>query len=152
VADERLRGGGEIALFSIDGGNDHTGSKHKFDGGVRILVCGRRPPNRPSHQPRGRIPTMGEPRNTLESTWGVPDPTRRPFLIRPHTGFNAVLPIPCAWDFIPTRQTSEINPAYMAQVKQVFTEYRPTGMYVVINDHWDGGCLEKTLGQREPHH
>jgi len=43
---------------------------------------------------------------------------------------------------IPTRQNYEINPAYMAQVKQVLTEYRADVCW--INDHWEGGGLGKT--------
>jgi len=81
--------------------------------------------------------------NTLESTWGYPSPTQALFNSAGSAGFNTVR-IPCAWDFNANQTNHQINPAYMAQVKQAVDWALAAGMTVVINDHWDGGWLQLT--------
>ncbi|MCW3062135.1 MAG: Cellulase, partial [Capsulimonas sp.] len=61
-----------------------------------------------------------------------------------NTGFNTVR-IPCAWDSHANQTTHQIDAAYMAQVKQVVDWCYARGLYVIINDHWDGGWLENHL-------
>jgi hypothetical protein len=80
----------------------------------------------------------------MESTWGVPYPSAAPFYTAANAGFNAVR-IPCAWDFNSNQTNHQINPTYMAQVKQVVDWAIAAGMYVVMNDHWDGGWLDSNL-------
>jgi hypothetical protein len=135
--------GGEIALIPINGGTITTGSSHKFDAvfdlGLRAAVT-----NLPVTMPLPN-PTYGwNLGNTMESTWGVPYPTAAPFYTAANAGFNAVR-IPCAWDFNSNQTNHQINPTYMAQVKQVVDWAIAAGMYVVINDHWDGGWLDANI-------
>ena len=142
--------GGEIASIPISGGTITTGSSHKFDA---VFDLGLQPTatNIPASIPLP-VPTYGwNLGNTMESTWGVPYPTAAPFYTAANAGFNAVR-VPCAWDFNSTTNISggvtnyPINPAFMAQVKQVVDWAIAAGMYVMINDHWDGGWLENNIG------
>lgn len=142
--------GGEIVTIQINGGAMATGSSHKFDA-VFDLGFRAAPTNVPASMPFP-IPTYGwNLGNTLEATWGVPSHAAAPFYTAANAGFNAVR-IPCAWDFNATTNVSggvtnyPINPAFMAQVKQVVDWAIASGMYVVINDHWDDGWLENNLG------
>ncbi|HEY3333252.1 MAG TPA: glycoside hydrolase family 5 protein [Capsulimonadaceae bacterium] len=59
-------------------------------------------------------------------------------------GFNLVR-IPCAWDCHANKTTYQIDPEYMARVKQVVDWCYAKKLTVVINDHWDGGWLERSL-------
>lgn len=61
-------------------------------------------------------------------------------------GFRSIR-IPCAWvmGHISNAETYEIDPAWMARVKQVVDYSLNAGLYVVINQHWDGGWLENHI-------
>jgi len=83
--------------------------------------------------------------NTFESTWGYPTPSQAVYTTAAKAGFNAVR-IPCAWDHNSDLVTHQINAAYMASVKQAVDWSIAAGLYVVINDHWDGGWLENNIG------
>jgi endoglucanase len=54
-------------------------------------------------------------------------------------GFNTVR-IPCAWDSHIVN--NQIDPAWLARVKEVIDYCYNNEMYVIINIHWDGGWLE----------
>jgi endoglucanase len=82
--------------------------------------------------------------NTLESTWGYPDPTQTLINSVADAGFNTVR-VPCAWDFNANPSNYQISPAYMAQVKQVVDWCFARNLTVIINCHWDGGWLEKHI-------
>jgi len=81
--------------------------------------------------------------NTLEPNCGVgcwgPKPTQALINSVAAQGFNTIR-IPCAWMSNSTNGT--INPSYMSQVTQVVHWCTAKGLYVVINDHWDGGWFE----------
>ena len=61
-------------------------------------------------------------------------------------GFRSVR-IPCAWAFghISNPSTYEIDAKWMARVKEVVDYCIRDGLYVVLNDHWDGGWLENHI-------
>jgi hypothetical protein len=141
--------GGEIAIIPISGGTITTGSSHKFGA---VFDLGLRPAttNIPASTPLPN-PTYGwNLGNSLEAIWGYSYPTAAPFYTAANAGFNAVR-IPCAWDSNATTNTTSnatnypINPTYMARVKQTVDFALAAGMYVVINDHWDGGWLDGNL-------
>lgn len=86
--------------------------------------------------------------NTLEATcgegcWGPPASQA---LINgvANAGFNTVR-IPCAWDTHANQQTYQIDPTYMARVKQIVDWCYARNLRVVINCHWDGGWLENNI-------
>jgi hypothetical protein len=137
--------GGEMALIPISGGAITTGSSHKFDA-VFDLGLQPAPTNIPASMPLPN-PTYGwNLGNSLEAIWGYSYPSAAPIYTAANAGFNAVR-IPCAWDSNATTNgnTYPINAAYMAQVKQAVDYAIATGMYVVINVHWDGGWLDSNL-------
>lgn len=58
-------------------------------------------------------------------------------------GFKSVR-IPCAWvmGHIADKAAMTIDPAWMSRVREIIDYCINAGLYVVINDHWDGGWLE----------
>ena len=135
--------GGEIAIIPINGGTITTGSSHKFDAvfdlGLRAAAT-----NVPATMPLP-MPTYGwNLGNSLEAIWGFTYPSAAPFYTAANAGFNAVR-IPCAWDFNANQTTYQIDPAYMAKVKQTVDYALGAGMYAVVNIHWDGGWLDANI-------
>jgi hypothetical protein len=82
--------------------------------------------------------------NSLEATWGYSYPSQAVFTSAANAGFNSVR-VPCAWDKN-SDSSGKIDPAYLAKVKQAVDYAIGAGMYVVINDHWDGGWFEQPMG------
>ncbi|OIQ91750.1 xyloglucan-specific endo-beta-1,4-glucanase BoGH5A precursor [mine drainage metagenome] len=97
------------------------------------------------------MPTYGwNMGNTLEppsgpGSWG-PLPTQAMLDAVAHAGFNTVR-IPCAWNSNADPTTYTIKATYMAQVKQMVDWCLARNMYVMINDHWDGGWLENSFSK-----
>ena len=58
-------------------------------------------------------------------------------------GFKSVR-IPCAWvmGHITDESNCTIDPTWMKRVKEVVGYCLSSGLYVIINQHWDGGWLE----------
>ncbi|MBC8137179.1 MAG: glycoside hydrolase family 5 protein [Fibrella sp.] len=86
--------------------------------------------------------------NTLEppsgeGSWGPPASQALINSVA-NAGFNTVR-IPCAWDSHANQSTYQIDPAYMARVKQVVDWCFARNLHVVINCHWDGGWLDANL-------
>lgn len=61
-------------------------------------------------------------------------------------GFNAIR-IPCAWimGHINDATTYEIDAEWMARVKEVVDYCVKDDLYVMLNQHWDGGWLENNI-------
>jgi endoglucanase len=84
--------------------------------------------------------------NSLEATggetaWGNPLVNQQLIDGVKAAGFNAVR-IPCAWDGHANQTTLQIDPVWLARVKQVVDYAIGNGMYVILNIHWDGGWLQ----------
>ena len=79
--------------------------------------------------------------NTLELRGVNPDPTEAYIDLIKASGFNAVR-IPCGWNFSADQKTAKIDDAFIAKVKQVVQWCINKDIYVLLNDHWDGGWLE----------
>lgn len=62
------------------------------------------------------------------------------------SGFKSIR-IPCAWvmGHISDASTTRIDAAWMARVKEVVDYAINADLYVIINDHWDGGWLEDSF-------
>ena len=136
--------GGEIATIPYIGGTVTTGGSHNFDAVFSLGLADAGASVAVAPLP---IPTRGfNLGNTFESTWGYPVPTQAVFNTAANSGFNAVR-IPCAWNFNADPTTYQINPSYMAQVKQAVDWSIAAGMRVVINTHWDGGWMENNIGE-----
>jgi hypothetical protein len=78
-----------------------------------------------------------------EGCWG-PAATQALISGVTNAGFNTIR-IPCAWDSHANQTTYQIDPTYMARVKQVVDWCLARNLYVIINDHWDGGWLENNI-------
>lgn len=86
--------------------------------------------------------------NTLEppsgeGTWGPPA-TQNLINSVANSGFNTIR-IPVAWDSHANQSNLQIDPAWMARVKQVVDWCYAKNLYVVVNCHWDGGWLENHI-------
>ena len=76
--------------------------------------------------------------------WGNPLPTQRLIDSVKAAGFKTVR-IPAAWDSHADQITYEIDPNWMAQVKQVVDFCIKDSLFVILNSHWDGGWLEENI-------
>lgn len=80
--------------------------------------------------------------SAYEVTWGQPITTPEMLQGLKDAGFDTIR-IPVAWMTNATSMYLDhdytIAPAYMARVKEIVDMARAAGMYVIINDHWDGG-------------
>lgn len=60
-------------------------------------------------------------------------------------GFNAVrIPYAVDTDYIVDRANNTIDPAWLDRIDEVVGWVVSTGMYAIVNIHWDGGWLENT--------
>lgn len=75
-----------------------------------------------------------------ETAWGQPVTTEEMIRGMKEAGFDTIR-IPVAWTNTMDYQNGDytIDPAYMARVKEIVDYARANDMYVIINDHWDGG-------------
>ncbi|MGN0637597.1 MAG: glycoside hydrolase family 5 protein [Huintestinicola sp.] len=80
-----------------------------------------------------------------ETGWGSPVITEDIIKGYAESGFG-VLRIPVAWSNMMSGDY-DINPEYLARVKQVVDWALATDMYVILNIHWDGGWFEKFSGK-----
>ena len=104
-------------MIPVNGGAITTGASHSFDAAFSLGLQAP-PPAIPETMPLP-TPTYGfNLGNTFEATWGYPPPTQAVLVTAANAGFNAVR-MPCAWNFNADPNTYQINPAYMAEVKQI---------------------------------
>ena len=83
----------------------------------------------------------GRDPKTYEVSWGAPVTTQEMLHGMKAAGFDTIR-IPVAWMTNATNLTGgdyTIDPAYLARVKEVVDYARNADMYVILNDHWDGG-------------
>ena len=83
----------------------------------------------------------GNDPKTYEVTWGQPVTTQEMLYGMKAAGFDTIR-IPVAWMTNATDLANGdyiIDVAYLDRVKEVVDYARNAGMYVIINDHWDGG-------------
>ncbi|MCR5707040.1 MAG: cellulase family glycosylhydrolase [Ruminococcus sp.] len=81
--------------------------------------------------------------NDYEKAWGSPIITKEMIEGMAKEGFG-VLRIPVAWSNMMEHDgTYTINPDYDARVHEVVDWTIESGMYAIINIHWDGGWVNK---------
>ncbi len=86
--------------------------------------------------------------NTLEppsgeGTWG-PAATQSLINTVADSSFNVVR-LPVAWNSHANQSNYQIDPAWMARVKQVVDWCYARNLTVIVNSHWDGGWLERNI-------
>jgi endoglucanase len=84
-----------------------------------------------------------------ETAWGNPKISQRLIDSIKAAGFHAIR-IPIAWsNFMDTSlHTFKIDSAFMARVEEVVDYVLNDSMYVIINEHWDGGWMKPTSAQQ----
>lgn len=88
---------------------------------------------------RASLGTSADP-TRYETCWGQPVTTQEMLDGMKAAGFDT-LRIPVAWTNMMDFETGDytINSAYLDRVEEIVGYARNAGMYVIINDHWDGG-------------
>lgn len=90
----------------------------------------------------------GKPKN-YETAWGSPEITKEMIEGIAKEGFG-VLRIPVAWSNMMAHDgTYTINEEYDARVHEVVDWTLESGMYAIINIHWDGGWVNKFPDDKE---
>ncbi|MFD2585153.1 cellulase family glycosylhydrolase [Pedobacter vanadiisoli] len=84
-----------------------------------------------------------------ETGWGQPPVTQQLIDLVKSTGMNAVR-IPVTWsNHIINKQTQEIDPLWLARVKEVVQYCFNAKMYVILNTHHDGYIDCKVTGAKQ---
>lgn len=80
---------------------------------------------------------------STETAWQSTKTTQQVIDFVKAQGFKSVR-IPCAWvmGHITDADKCTIDPAWMNRVKEVIDYCVNDGLYVIVNQHWDGGWLE----------
>lgn len=88
---------------------------------------------------RAALGTGAEP-TKYETYWGQPVTNQEMIDGMKAAGFDTIR-IPVAWTNMMAFETGDytIDEAYLARVKEIVDYARTANMYVIINDHWDGG-------------
>ncbi|MCM1056078.1 MAG: glycoside hydrolase family 5 protein [Firmicutes bacterium] len=88
---------------------------------------------------RNDLGTDADP-TRYETFWGQSVTTQEMLDGMKAAGFDS-LRIPVAWTNMMNFETGDhtINSAYLDRVEEIVGYARNAGMYVIINDHWDGG-------------
>ncbi len=84
---------------------------------------------------------------STETSWQSTKTTREVIDFVKSRGFKSVR-IPTAWVMGHVTSESEVtvDAAWMARVKEIVDYCVSDGLYVLLNDHWDGGWLENSFG------
>ena len=78
--------------------------------------------------------------SAYETCWGVPETTQEMVTGMHEAGFDT-LRIPVAWTNMMDYESGDytINEAYLDRVEEIINYALSVDMYVIVNDHWDGG-------------
>lgn len=88
---------------------------------------------------------------SAETAWQDTKTTQEVIDFVKSQGFKSVR-IPCAWvmGHISDPATYKIDEKWMARVKEIVDYCIKDDLYVVLNDHWDGGWLENNIKENDP--
>lgn len=88
--------------------------------------------------------------NSYETSWGAPVTTQEMVTAMHDAGFTT-LRIPIAWTNMMDYESGDytIDEAYFNRVEEIINYARNAGMYVIINDHWDGSWWGM-FGDKDP--
>ncbi|GFH96241.1 xyloglucan-specific endo-beta-1,4-glucanase BoGH5A [Lachnospiraceae bacterium] len=106
---------------------------------VRLMGNGINLGNTMEAYGRAHLGTDARP-TQYETFWGQPVTTREMLEGMKAAGFDT-LRLPVAWTNMMDFESGDytIDPAYLDRVEEIVGYARSAGMYVIINDHWDGG-------------
>lgn len=91
--------------------------------------------------------------NTLEATggetaWGNPMATKQLIDAVKAAGFDTVR-IPVAWSNFSNSSNFTINETWLNRVEEVVNYALDNNMYVIMNEHWDGGWMQPTNARKD---
>jgi len=79
----------------------------------------------------------------VETSWQTTRTTRELINFLKKKGFKSIrIPVSWAMGHITNKDEMTIDPAWVKRIQQIVDYCIDANMYVVINDHWDGGWLE----------
>lgn len=83
---------------------------------------------------------VGAEVSAYETCWGMPETTQEMITAMKEAGFDS-LRIPVAWTNAMNFESGDytIGEEYLNRVAEIVDYARNADMYVIINDHWDGG-------------
>ena len=79
-----------------------------------------------------------------ETSWANPKITNELIVKAKSSGFDAIR-LPVSWSQYANQPTAKIDPAWLDRVKQVVKYCIDNDLYVIVNIHWDGAWLERTI-------
>ncbi len=82
-----------------------------------------------------------------ETAWGNPLVTQQLINSVKAAGFKTIR-IPVAWSQFSDANNFVINAAWLARVEEVLNYALNADMYVVMNEHWDGGWMQPKAAQQ----
>jgi endoglucanase len=82
-----------------------------------------------------------------ETAWGNPMVTQQLIDSVKAAGFNSIR-IPVAWSKFSDTTTYAITANWLARVEEVVNFALNDSMYVILNEHWDGGWMQPTYSQQ----
>lgn len=83
-----------------------------------------------------------------ETAWGNPATTRAFVDKVKAAGFNTIR-IPVSWSVFSDAANFTITETWMNRVEEVVNYALANNMYVIMNEHWDGGWLQPTNAQKD---
>lgn len=83
-----------------------------------------------------------------ETAWGNPMVTQQLIDSVKAAGFNAIR-LPVAWSVFSDKTTWTIQTSWLDRAETVANYALNRGMYVVMNEHWDGGWLQPTAASKD---
>lgn len=138
-AEESAQPGGDILTASLKGDDGVVRESLTALEVAELMGNGINLGNTMEAYGRASLGTSAEP-TRYETCWGQPVTTQEMLDGMKAAGFDT-LRIPVAWTNMMDFETGDytINSAYLDRVEEIVGYARNAGMYVIVNDHWDGG-------------
>lgn len=83
-----------------------------------------------------------------ETAWGNPMVSQQLIDAVKAAGFNTIR-IPVSWSNFSDEANFIINPTWLSRVEEVVNYALNNDMYVIMNEHWDGGWMQPTYAEQE---
>jgi endoglucanase len=98
------------------------------------------------------LESCSSPESASETSRGNPATTKALIDTVKAAGFKSIR-IPCAWSgYIEDKATYKLKESWVLRVKEVVNWVVGSGLYAIVNIHWDGGWLEEhaTFADQKP--
>ena len=82
-----------------------------------------------------------------ETAWGNPKTTLQMIQLVKQSGFDAIR-LPVSWNQYANQNNAAIDAAWLNRVREVVQYSVDSGLYVIVNIHWDGGWIDSAWFMR----